>query len=912
MVCLKPTRGRLIAVTIVLIGGGFFAWLWYLAALKRDIYFLQHRPPAEWILYAKPPSGSAHPSAELSTVFRRTVVLNGSTGSALLSVRAMKRWSLSLNGAELEPATTPAANWKTATTINVAGKLHPGTNELAVTVFNSNGPPALWLVLETNEGTVASGPDWEASLLGASWCKVRLASQPPEVAKGNPLYGGEHPVLSLVRRLPVMLGLLVFSAGLLVAMNRLGRVYREKGEPWGSIHSTRFAALVIGIAALFWCVLFNNLGILPSVMGFDARFHLQYIDYIKTHWRLPLANEGWQMYQPPFYYVISALLSAPFSSKGFSLDSLAVLRGFGLLVGIAHFTLVFLSLRLLFPGRVGLQLLGLVLAAFLPENLYLAHYVSNEALSGTLITASVYFCLRILKSEKESPLLFAGMAVCLGASLLTKVTGLIAVPFIGIALLSRIFGNGPAERRIRAGTVVWAGLLTLAICGWHYLRVWRRLGSPLVGNWDWFHWWMEDGFHTGSYFLHFGAVLSSPWHCGFSGFFDGLYSTLWGDGLWGGMVSLADRPPWNYELMAAGFLLALVPTALILLGSLGALRRFIRQPDPAWFLLIGLGSATLAAILYMGLRLPYCGQVKAFYGLIAMLPLCAFGVLGWDLLLRWSKVAGWAAAILFGAWAMNSYASFRICRADSDVQVSVGHGLVYDHQEQEADQHFAEALRLDPKNPNARTHMAARLALHEHPDEAIQMLESVLKEAPDDVEGHYLLSLVLEGQQKLDAAIAQAQLACRLAPDHPGAHLMVCQLLVKAGRYEDALAAGREGLRADALDPDMYFCMGSVYSHLGQQTNALMQFGVAAGLNPIWPEVHEQLAITRQALHQEKEASAEYARAAVAFAKAGRFEEAVLAAQKARDAALACGDKDLANKDDELIEQFLKRQTYTE
>lgn len=913
MARLKPTRGHLIAVTLVLIGGVFVAWLWQLAVHNQRIYFLGHRAPGEWILYPKPPSGSLRPATELSTVFRRSVVLKDSPTRAWLSLRAMKRWSLSLNGKELQPVIAPDSNWKSPVTIDVARQLHRGTNELAVTVFNSNGPPALWLVLDSSEGTVASGPDWEASLLGAAWRKVRLASSPPEVAKGNPLYGGEHAVPSLVRRLPVLLSLAALSAGLLVGMSRLGKLYRDKGEPWGAIDSPRFAVVVIGIAALFWCILyFNNLGILPSVMGFDARFHLQYINYIKTHWRLPLANEGWQMYQPPLYYVICALLSVPISPNGFSLDSVAVLRAFGLLIGIAHFTLVFLSLRLLFPGRIGLQLFGLVLAAFLPENIYLSHYISNEALSGTLITAAVYFCLRILRSEKESPLLFAGMAACLGAGLLTKITGVIAVPFIGLALLSRVLRNNLPGERTRASTVVWTCLLTFSICGWHYIRTWQHFGSPLVGNWDRFHWWMEDGFHTGSYFLRFGAALSSPWHSGFSGFFDGLYSTLWGDGLWGGMVSLADRPPWNYELMAGGFILALVPTALIVLGSLGALRRFIRQREPAWFLLIGLGAGTLAAILYMGLRLPYCGQVKAFYGLIAMLPLCAFGVLGWDLLSRWSKVAGWAAAILFGAWAMNSYASFWICRAESDVQVSVGHGLVYDKHEEQADQHFAEALRLDPKNPNAREHMAARLALHEQPEEAVQMLESVLKEAPNDAEGHYLLSLVLDGQQKLEPALEQAQLACSLAPDHPGAHLMLCQLLAKAGRNEDALVAGREGLRADALDPEMHFCMGSVFSHLGQHTNALTQFGVAAGLKPDWPEPLEQAAMILQALHQEKEASTDYTRAAVVFAKAGRFEEAVLAAQKARDSAQACGDKDLANKNDELIELFLKRQPYRE
>ena len=51
---------------------------------------------------------------------------------------------------------------------------------------------------------------------------------------------------------------------------------------------------------------------------------------------------------------------------------------------------------------------------------------------------------------------------------------------------------------------------------------------------------------------------------------------------------------------------------------------------------------------------------------------------------------------------------------------------------------------------------------------------------------------------------------------------------------------------------------------------------------------------------------------AAAYAEAGRFEEAVTAATKARALALAGGQKDLAEKNQQLIELFSARQPYRE
>src|SRR5262249_56844458 len=93
--------------------------------------------------------------------------------------------------------------------------------------------------------------------------------------------------------------------------------------------------------------------------------------------------------------------------------------------------------------------------------------------------------------------------------------------------------------------------------------------------------------------LFFGAVTGRP---------DGLSWTFGGEGLCGGVGAWSHRPPWNYELMAAGFLLALVPTLGILVGFLGALVGLVYPPRAEWFLLVGVAGGLIVSLLFPYLR----------------------------------------------------------------------------------------------------------------------------------------------------------------------------------------------------------------------------------------------------------------------------------------------------------------------
>jgi len=133
------------------------AWIaWHDPAIN----FLPYDRRAGWIVFPAAIDAHAHSSAGLDATFRREVVLMDRPATARLSVRAMRRAEVKINGVTVRPRSN--RNWKEITTIDVAEHLHVGTNLIEARVFNHNGPPALWLTLTTDQLRLRSDESWEA------------------------------------------------------------------------------------------------------------------------------------------------------------------------------------------------------------------------------------------------------------------------------------------------------------------------------------------------------------------------------------------------------------------------------------------------------------------------------------------------------------------------------------------------------------------------------------------------------------------------------------------------------------------------------------------------------------------------------------------------------------------------------
>jgi 4-amino-4-deoxy-L-arabinose transferase-like glycosyltransferase len=418
--------------------------------------------------------------------------------------------------------------------------------------------------------------------------------------------------------------------------------------------------LLAGLGVIWAVLLAHNAFLLPLAAGFDARDHLSYVKYLQEHKSMPSPNEGFEMFQPPLYHASAALLLGLLHLTTSDMTGLVALRLFSLLVGALQLTLVFAGLRLIFPGQWKKQVAGVALGAFLPMFICLLHYPTNETLSAMLVTAALYVCLRMLRESEPSPKQYAALGVLLGLAMLTKASALVAMAALYGVLAVKLLSQGQRAPKVWFGTLGLSLEICLAICGWHYWNMWRHFGNPFTGNWDpaiAVPWWQYPGFHTWKDYLSFGPSLAHPLFSSFDSVWDSLYSTMWGDGLCGGPASLPLRPPWNYHFMVIGFVFALAPAALILTGFIRAAVQCWRTLRLDWLLLTGLAALYGMAVIFMTLKLPMFSQAKSFYGLAALLPLCCFGVLGWEFWTGASRARQLFLLTVLGTWFARPFGS---------------------------------------------------------------------------------------------------------------------------------------------------------------------------------------------------------------------------------------------------------------
>jgi tetratricopeptide (TPR) repeat protein/4-amino-4-deoxy-L-arabinose transferase-like glycosyltransferase len=813
---------------------------------QRDtrINFLPPHKDAEWIFFPSAVEVKARGLANLDTLFRREFILQRPASGAVLSVRAAKRVQLTVNDRKVD--LVASHNWKDASTVEVSGLLQAGPNRIEARVFNDNGPPALWLSLTGDQFSLRSDQNWIASFAGSAWRAAALATSPRPPGRGNSIDTGERTIASLTKVWPLWL---LFGA---VAL-----VFWVGGNWWLNRHSMDVdwmtLVMVFGFV-LLWLILFwHNAQILPAVVGFDAKQHLNYIKYLQEHHSLPLPAQGMEMFHPPLYYIISAVVLSLFHLSATDPSATLLLRALTMMFGIAQFVLVFATLRLIFPNRPNLQLVGGSLAAFLPMQLYLSHYPTNETLAALLVSASLYFALRMAKRGAATWKSYCLLGLLIGAALLTKATAVLVVPFIVLALVRQLICE-------RASVTRWAGTLgsmlciAILICSWHYIRV-SQYASPLIGGADpviGVFWWQDDGYHTISYFTRFGESLAHPLFSATASFFDGLYSTLWGDGLCGGVSDLSIRPPWNYNLMCAGYLLSLLPTLLLLVGVMTSLWQLFREPRSDIFIFVGFSVAVAMGLVYYNLKVPCYGSTKAFYGLSALIPLGFFAAIGWNVVTGGRKWRQLTIAILLTIWAMNSFGSFWIYDPVAQHVITAMH-LWAGKNPDAALGEAKKAVAADPSDAAARIALVTTLEDAKQSSEALQEAEHATELAPLDGATHLKLGTLLFKQNKLERAIEEARLAVAYAPENTRAHLL---LLVSLFYHnEDTADAAREALAVSPYDAEIHRLLGVALARKRESLEAFDQLTYSVLIRPDWAEASSELHLALLALINSPDAA---------------------------------------------------------
>lgn len=230
--------------------------------------------------------------------------------------------------------------------------------------------------------------------------------------------------------------------------------------------------------------------------------------------------------------------------------------------------------------------------------------------------------------------------------------------------------------------------------------------------------------------------------------------------------------------------------------------------------------------------------------------------------------------------------------------------------------HLEEAVRLEPSSAWADYELGIVLLRQKRFDEAAQHFRQAATLKPDFSEAYNNLGVVYHAQGKIDEAQRWYGEALRVQPDNAEAHYNLGRVRADEGKPVEAIAEYREALRIRPDDADVHSNLARLLASRAQIDEALSHYRRALQIRPdspaalvdlAWilatsnraeiraPDEAVRLAERGVALIGSRNAAALHT-LAVAYAAAGRFDQAMNTAQGALDVASAGGDQELAEE----------------
>ncbi len=257
----------------------------------------------------------------------------------------------------------------------------------------------------------------------------------------------------------------------------------------------------------------------------------------------------------------------------------------------------------------------------------------------------------------------------------------------------------------------------------------------------------------------------------------------------------------------------------------------------------------------------------------------------------WGVGAAVTVPVLMGcAWQQTSYwrdsealwAHAVECTTNNGIAHSnLGEALCQQGKWNEAVPEFQEAIKIDPRHVEAHAGLGEALGEQGRFDDAIAEFQTAVRLRPNDPTTHNNFGMVLARQGQFDAAIAEYDQALRFNPGDVRAHNNRLAALNARARRAEALAQWEESVRRQ---PDNASVLGRMAWVLATNPEASVRNGPRA------VELAQRAADLDGGRH-----AIVLDTLAAAYAEAGRFNEAVQAAQQAL--ALASAQKNAAQAD---------------
>jgi tetratricopeptide (TPR) repeat protein len=234
------------------------------------------------------------------------------------------------------------------------------------------------------------------------------------------------------------------------------------------------------------------------------------------------------------------------------------------------------------------------------------------------------------------------------------------------------------------------------------------------------------------------------------------------------------------------------------------------------------------------------------------------------------------------------------------------------------------ALRLRPDYAEARDNLANALRAMGKIAEAMEQYELAVQIQPYNADAHYSLANALKHEGKNDEAMEQYEETLNIDPDFFNARCNLAVMFLQLGKGEEAAGQFAEAVRIEPNAADAHYGLAVALSQSGQSRQAIEQWQIALNLNPKYPEALNALALTLATVGPDQGGDVEQAVAlarracdltgyrapafidtlAVAYAAAGRLDDAIAADTQALNLAKSGGRSRLAAEIQNRLNQF--------
>ncbi|MGB6867623.1 MAG: glycosyltransferase family 39 protein [Candidatus Aminicenantaceae bacterium] len=635
-------------------------YLGYQAFFSPEIDFLRPSIRGKWIVYPEIPITLRGVRACPDVHFVKKFRLASVPDKYLVRFTVLRGYNAFINRQKLSPSVRK--NWKKGMVYDLKPHLIKGENILRIRVFGKEGPPAL---LVEGPRAVRSGRQWKVAI-GPEFKPLRKAAL--ALRDESNLQGGLSPLRTSTKFPFYCAGLIVYILFILYALipirfkpwlNRppsgfvekeantvVGAGEKEEKEEkekdekkdekekkrrsnFGFLAQHGFIILIFLVVA--FVQLRNTMNYYYKRTPIDPAGHVSYVRHVAKHWSVPSAADGWEMFQPPLYYFLSAGVYRLFGDGPADSKSLKAVQIFTCLSGLGTIVIAWLLLFRLFPTQTLIRNLGFLFSAMLPMGFYMNIIISNEIFSGFVISLSMLMIIWLGFRDEFKLYHALIIGITLGLAMLSKYSGLFVLMSLLLLLALRWI-----SRRASLKWMFLAALLPLCISGWMYIRNFQMYQDPFVGNWDkasGFHYEDIPGFRTLGFYTRFGqSLFQKLWRSRLDSFWDGKYASLWGD------VGGTFLDPFDDQTHIWGtwiLWLALLPSVAVVVGLFRALHFLLTREWDHPYLILALASFFIfIGVISFTMEVPFDVTIKAYLFLSLIPSLGVFAGLGLESLCR--------------------------------------------------------------------------------------------------------------------------------------------------------------------------------------------------------------------------------------------------------------------------------------